>query len=164
MKKIANILTLCITIALLGASGCSTTHQPNSSAPSASQSPPARAPGSNAQTDSDTLQGTWKGRELTGNNDGPCYLIVSGKNFEFRGANKHEWYKGTFTLREDANPKQLLGSITECPDPKYNGKTSNAIYRLESGTLTLTANEPGSSGVPSSFEASDARRFVFKGQ
>jgi uncharacterized protein (TIGR03067 family) len=123
------------------ASGCSTPHK----------------------SDSATIQGTWKGRELTPNAsaEGPCYLTISGQTLHFIGANTNEWYQGTFTLREDANPKEMIAVITECPAPNYVGRTSHAIYRLENATLTITGNEPGAPNVPAAFDAPGARQLVF---
>src|SRR5262249_26290282 len=108
------------------------------------------------------LQGTWTGKELTSDSDAPCGLLVSGANFEFHGVDTNEWYKGTFTLHEDSSPKTLVASITQCPVDKYVGKTDFAIYRLGNGTLTHTAREPGNPDVPTSFDAPETRRFVFK--
>jgi uncharacterized protein (TIGR03067 family) len=88
--------------------------------------------------------------------------MISGNALEFRGADTNDWSKGTFALREDTNPKQLIGTITECADPKYAGKTVYAIYRVEVGTLTLTGNEPGNPEVPPSFDAPGSRKFVLK--
>ena len=88
--------------------------------------------------------------------------MVSGNTLEFRGADTNEWYKGTFTLRKDQDPKQLVGLITDCPAPKYVGKTVYAIYRIETGTLTLTGNEPGNPDVPKNFDAPGSRKFVLK--
>lgn len=99
---------------------------------------------------------------MTADSDDPCHLTVSGQNFEFRGGDPNEWYKGTFTLRENSNPKVLVAAITECPVDKYIGKTDYAIYRLENGTLTLTAYEPGNPEAPSTFDAPETRRFTFK--
>jgi uncharacterized protein (TIGR03067 family) len=113
------------------------------------------------KSDSTALQGTWKGQE-TGRSDGMCSLTISGNKLEFRGADPREWYKGTFTLREDTNPKQLVGAIGDCPAPEYVGKTVYAIYRIEAGTLTLTGNEPGDPQVPANFEARGARTFTLK--
>jgi uncharacterized protein (TIGR03067 family) len=140
MKRTTGILSLVSIAVLLGASGCSTLHK----------------------SDSATLQGTWKGQEIGAGTEGECALVISGKGLEFRGANPNDWYKGTFSLREDVNPKQVLFSITECPAPRYNGKTTCALYRIENGTLTFAANEPGSPEAPSSFDAPDTRRFVLK--
>jgi hypothetical protein len=56
----------------------------------------------------------------------------------------------------------LVAAITDCPVEKYVGKTDLAIYRLENGTLTLTAREPGNPDVPAGFDAPETRRFVFK--
>ena len=141
MRRI-EILSLVVGVVLLGASGCSTQNK----------------------SDADALQGTWKGQEMGAHTEGTCSLVVSGKDLEFHGANSNEWYKATFTLREDTNPKQLLGTITECPAAKYVGKSSCAIYQLEGGALTLAALGPGNPAVPSSFEAAGVRRFVFKGK
>jgi hypothetical protein len=74
----------------------------------------------------------------------------------------NEWYKATFTLREDMSPKQFVAVITECPAPQYVGKTANAIYRVENGTLTTTGNEPGDPAMPAVFDAPGARLIVFK--
>ena len=140
MKRTAGILSLVSIALLLGASGCSTLHK----------------------SDSATLQGTWKGQEVGITTEGECSIIVSGNNLEFRGVNPNEWYKGTFSLREDVNPKQVVFSITECPAPKYNDKTSYALYQIENGSLTFAANEPGSPEPPASLDAPGTRRFVLK--
>jgi uncharacterized protein (TIGR03067 family) len=113
-------------------------------------------------SDSAALQGTWTGKELSADSDDACRLVVSGQNFEFHGPDPNEWYKGTFTLREGSDPKVMVAAITECPVEKYIGKTDFAIYRLENGTLTLTAREPGNPDVPAGFDAPESRRFVFK--
>jgi uncharacterized protein (TIGR03067 family) len=81
---------------------------------------------------------------------------------EFHGAYANDWLKGTFTLREDTNPKQFVGVVTECAGPEYVGRNCYAIYKLEDGTLTVAGNEPGVSGFPSAFDASGSRQFVFK--
>ena len=138
MRRTTGILSLVSIAVLLGASGCSPL----------------------GKSDSATLQGTWKGQELGASAEGECSVVIAGKNLEFRGVNTNEWYKGTFSLREDVNPKQLAAAITECPSPSYNGKTIYALYRVENGTLTITANAPGSPTAPLSFDARDTRRFV----
>jgi len=115
-------------------------------------------------SDSVALQGTWKGQEAQVNSKGSSSLVLAGANLEFHGADTNEWYKATFTLREDTNPKQLVAVITECPAPQYVGKTANAIYRVEDGTLTITGNEPGNPAMPATFDAPGARRIVLKPQ
>jgi uncharacterized protein (TIGR03067 family) len=167
MKKIKNGNCALICLLLLSASGCSTMQQPPSteathstasnSAPTVSQPEPKEQ-----LSDSAALQGTWAGKELSADSDDACRLVVTGQNFEFHGSDPNEWYKGTFTLRENSNPKVLVAAITECPVEKYIGKTDYAIYRLESDTLRLTAYEPGNPDVPPGFDAPETRRFVFK--
>ena len=80
---------------------------------------------------------------------------------EFHGANTQEWYKATFTLREDTTPNQLEAVVTECPFPQYVGKTAHAIYKIEDGKFTLTGNEPGNPAVPASFDAQGSRQIIF---
>lgn len=167
MKKIKAMECIAAGLLLLSVQGCSTPHQTSttSSKASTAQATPPSAPQSKSSaslSDSAALQGIWSGRELSADSDEPCRLIVSGQNFEFHGPDANEWYKGTFTLREDSNPKVLVASITDCPVDKYIGKTDYAIYRLENGTLTLTAREPGNPDLPSGFDATETRQFVFK--
>ncbi len=140
MKKTAGILSLVSIAVLLGASGCSTLHK----------------------SDAAALQGTWKGREIGANPETPRQLVISGKQLDYRGANPDDWGKGTFTLREDTQPKQLLFLLTDCGPSQYIGKTCCMIYKIEDGTLTAAASEPGDPAAPSSFDAPGARRMVFK--
>ena len=142
MNRIRGLLTFGLVLILVAASGCSKSHN----------------------SDSAVLQGTWKGQEMRANAKGSASLVLSGANLEFHGADTNEWYKATFTLREDANPKQLVAVITECPAPQYVGKTANAIYRVENGTLTITGNEPGNPAMPATFDAPGARRIEFKAE
>lgn len=148
--------------------GCSSGPQTPPTVSQASSSPAVSAPrtvapvvATPAKSDSATLQGKWEGEEI-GNNPGPCYLTVSGKDLEFRAADPNEWYKGTFTLKEDANPRQVVLVVTGCSADQYVGKTALAIYRIEGGTLTISGNEPGNPEAPAAFDSPDSRRFVFK--
>jgi uncharacterized protein (TIGR03067 family) len=133
--------TLMIVLCTVGilASGCSKSHTPDSS----------------------TLHGTWSGQEVGAKAQGSPSLTFEGTTLEFHGANPQEWYKATFTLREDTTPKQLDAVVTDCPVPKYVGKTAHAIYKIEDGQLTLTGNEPDNPAVPTSFDAQGARQIVF---
>jgi uncharacterized protein (TIGR03067 family) len=143
--KSTPMFALCSACILL--SGCSQSHTPDSAA---TQKP-----------DSVVLQGTWTGQEVGAPTQGSPSLAFHGTNLEFHGANPQEWYKGSFTLREDTTPKQLEAVITDCPAPQYVGKTAHAIYKLEGGKLTLTGNEPGNPAVPASFNARGTREIVF---
>jgi uncharacterized protein (TIGR03067 family) len=131
-----------IVVVLLGVSGCSAVHK----------------------SDSARLQGTWKGDEVGASAKGECSLVISGAHWEFRGGDTNEWFKGNFVLGEDANPKQMILTITECPASQYIGKISYALYRLENDTVTVAANEPGSTTAPLSFDAAGNRQFVLKKQ
>ena len=111
--------------------------------------------------DSVALQGTWSGQEVGAKTQGSPSLVLDGTKLEYHGANPQEWYKATYTLREDTTPKQLDVVVTDCPFAQYVGKTAHAIYKIEGGKLTLTGNEPGNPAVPASFDTQGARQIVF---
>ncbi|HXR47388.1 MAG TPA: hypothetical protein VN784_08090 [Candidatus Limnocylindrales bacterium] len=142
MNRTVDMLVLISVVVLLGATGCSALHK----------------------SDSARLQGTWKGDEVGASMKGECSLVVSRAHWEFRGGDTNEWYKGDFSLREDASPKQIVLSISECSAPRFIGKTSYGLYRFENDTVTLAVNKPGSSEAPLNFEAPGTRQFVLKKQ
>jgi uncharacterized protein (TIGR03067 family) len=135
MKITTTILGLVCTITLLTVFGCS-----------------------KAKQDSAVLQGTWQGQE----NGGASSIVLTGNNLEFHGADAKEWYKGTFTVRDDVSPKQMIIVITDCPFPQYVGKTANAIYTIENGTWTIAGNEPGNPAFPAGLHAKGVRTIAFK--
>ena len=135
------LLTVLCGVAIL-ASGCSTLRK----------------------SDADTLQGRWSGREIGATPETPRTLAFYDGHFDYRGAHPEDWGKGTFTLLEDTQPKQLIVTLTECGPVQYIGKTSYMIYKIEDDTLTAAANEPGNPAAPSSFDAPGARQMVFKRQ
>ena len=114
------------------------------------------------KSDSASLQGTWNGREIGATPETPRRLVFAGNQFDYRGANADDWGKGTFTLQADTRPKQLLLTLTECGPTQYIGKTCCMIYKLEDGTLTAAANEPGNPVAPPNFDSPGARHMVFK--
>jgi uncharacterized protein (TIGR03067 family) len=114
--------------------------------------------------DAAKLQAAWKGRDGPGQNAGQASLIITDTNVEFHGANPAEWYKATYTLHEDTNPKQLVAVITECPFPQYVGKTANAIYKLDGNTLTIGSLDPGNPKSPTSFTDAGMRTITFTRQ
>lgn len=116
---------------------------------------------SDSKAGAESLQGSWKGKELSGDSDGAVTLKVDGNHFEFHGADQNEWYKGTFTLRDNTDPRQFLALIAECASPDYVGKTSKAIFRIKDGKLMLAARAPGSDEAPADFNDSESRKFEF---
>jgi uncharacterized protein (TIGR03067 family) len=139
MKQITNLFGTGLVAMLIAASGCSPSHQP----------------------DSVTLQGTWKGQQADADAGDSPSIVFTGTNLEFR-ASTNEWYKATFTLHEDTNPRQLVVVITDCPFSQFVGKSANAIYRIENGTLTIAGNAPGNPAVPAAFDMPGARQLTFK--
>jgi uncharacterized protein (TIGR03067 family) len=161
MKTLSQALVLSLLgCSLLCLMGCSTARQSKAS-PAEPVAAAVHTESSASTADEGALQGKWQGKEVGSDSDKPCYFVVSGKTFEFHGSDPREWYKGTFSLREDTTPKQLVGLVTECPAPRYIGKASMAIYRLGSGKLTLAAFRPGTPDAPADFTAPEARCFEF---
>ena len=113
--------------------------------------------------DAALLQGKWEGTEVGREANGTCTLTVSGDTMHFQGWNKDEWYKATFKLPAETNPKQLTGTITDCPRPEMVGKTSTGIFKIEDGKFTLAGCKPGTGESPKNFDADQSVRvFVFK--
>ena len=148
-------ILLPLSLAVILAAGCST--------PSTSTSAPATKESSvTPKANPTAFQGAWKGREVTADHEGPASLTVTGQALEFHGADPSDWVKGTYTLREDTAPKQLIGTVTECDSADVIGKKVYAIYKIENCTLTITGNGPGDPNFPTAFDASGSRQFVFK--
>jgi len=149
------MILLSLSIAAIFATGCSTTSQSSCCDPASASSPPPK-PKLTA------IEGSWTGQEVTPGREGPASLLVSGRTLEFHGAASDDWLKGTFTLHEETNPKQLTGAIIECPAQDYVGKNFYAIYKIEGDTLTVAGNEPGNTNIPTLFDDPGARQIVFK--
>jgi uncharacterized protein (TIGR03067 family) len=122
----------------------------------ASQAP---APAKSAPT---AFEGSWHGHDVTPGHESPASITFSGQTLEFHGGDADDWAKGTFTLHEDATPKQFVGVVTDCAAPENIGKKACAIYKIENGTLTLTGSPLGSSDFPPAFDAPECRQLVFK--
>jgi uncharacterized protein (TIGR03067 family) len=152
MKK---IFLVSLSVAAMFAWGCST---PSDSKP-AGAAPESAAPANNSAS---AFDGLWKGREVTPGREGPASLTIAGQALEFHGANSDDWLKGTFTVRDDATPKQFIGTVTDCGGPEYIGKKCYAIYKVEGNTMTIAGYEPGVMDFPAAFDAAGARQFVFK--
>jgi RNA polymerase sigma factor (sigma-70 family) len=124
------------------------------------QSPQTSAP---KNADIAALQGSWTGPEIGAANQGKAILIVTGTNLEFHGADTNEWYKASFVLHENLNPKQLIAVVTACPAPQFVGQTANAIYQFEASAFRLAGNEPGDPTMPLAINnAPNARVFLFQ--
>jgi uncharacterized protein (TIGR03067 family) len=108
------------------------------------------------------LQGNWSGKEADTRHIGSPTMVVQGTNLEVYEADTNIWYKANVVLDETKTPKQMLLLITDSPLSQYVGKRANAIYQLQDGALTITANEPGNPSMPANFTSADARTVVFK--
>jgi uncharacterized protein (TIGR03067 family) len=110
------------------------------------------------------LQGSWSGHELDAAPGSPRHLVISGTQLDYHGSDPDDWGRGTFILREDTDPKQLLLTLSDCGPTQYVGKACCVIYKIESGTLTMAGSEPGNPTPPTSFQDSSARRMIFKNE
>jgi uncharacterized protein (TIGR03067 family) len=167
IKGIVNIISKTLLVSLmtilLAAIGCSKADKADSTAQQKPESTAQEKPDTAPKSDLAALQKSWRGEEQGQPAGQTNSLVLSGNNLEFH-ANSQEWYKGTFTLHEDTNPKQMIVTITDCPAPQYVGKIANAIYRIENGTLIIAGNEPGNPVVPASFDAPGTRLLKFDAQ
>lgn len=111
------------------------------------------------KTETAELEGKWRGHEA--GESGTSSLVLQGSKLEYHGADTNEWYKANIAYY-DTTPKQAVVTITDCPFPQFVGATSYTIYQIQDGTLTITGNEPGFPAAPTSFDASGARKMVFK--
>jgi uncharacterized protein (TIGR03067 family) len=118
----------------------------------------ARQPAEKPQS----LQGKWEGAEAGREADGKCVMTINADSIHFQGANQNEWYKATFVLPIGTTPQQLVGKITDCPQPDFVGKSACAIFKIEDGKLTLVGHKPGDPDAPKSFEGdASSRTFIF---
>ena len=72
----------------------------------------------------------------------PNEMVLSGEN---------EWYKGTFSINTQTDPKQLDHLLTDCFINEGIGLTVLAIYKIENNSMTFAGNEPGETSRPDSF-------------
>lgn len=93
------------------------------------------------------LEGKWVGIPQIGN----WVCEFSGAQFSITSPDPNMWYKGTFAIKTDKDPKQIDLLLKEMPIPQYVGKTSLGIYKIEGNNLTLALNEPGNPNRPESF-------------
>jgi len=133
-------------------------------------SKPQTAPAQNAVSQSAAtdkgnatrLEGKWSGVEITHDNEGPVTLTFTGDTMEYHGHESSDWVKGTFSVRENTNPKQFIGIITGAESPDAIGKKVYAIYKIDDGTLTISGSSPGESDFPAEFDSEGTREFVLK--
>lgn len=108
------------------------------------------------------LEGRWIGFEPA-RPEARCVLIITGSQFDYRGALSNDWCRGTFVLNEQAEPRQLDLTLQEIAAPGYVGKVSLAIYELQADELKVAAAEPGTPSRPASLAGGPGVRvFSFK--
>jgi uncharacterized protein (TIGR03435 family) len=106
------------------------------------------------QGDLAAIQASWEGQEIVHSTEDSASLVFSGTNMEFRSLDySFDCYKGTFSLREDTNPKQLIAVVTESLTTRDVGQTVHAIYQMKDGVLKVTAYNPGFPNPPAAFDA-----------
>jgi len=104
------------------------------------------------------LQGYWEGEGAGGR----CSITITGNSLHYRAGTN--WWKTTFTLPADTDPRQLHATIKESSPPTNGiGQVVFAIFKIEDGTLTL-AEVDGSDEPPQTFSSASSRYVVKKVQ
>ena len=111
--------------------------------------------------DARDFEGTWVGHDLAPDDKGETSLVIHGSTLEFHEADTNDWLKVKFELY-DTTPKQIIGSVTECPNQDLVGMFVCAIYEMKDGELTMSGYMPGTPAVPTKLEAPGARKITFK--
>src|ERR1051325_1105124 len=96
-----------------------------------------------------SLQGYWQGEGGAGS----ISMNITGTSLNYYARADH-WFKTTFTLPADTDPKQLLATIKDCggESPKPIGEVVASIYKIEDGTLTFASPPSHNAKAPKSFE------------
>jgi uncharacterized protein (TIGR03067 family) len=104
------------------------------------------------------LTGTWTGAEDTGE---PYSIVFTDTDWSMTHESGDEWQQGTYTLNDNASPKQLDLYITGASNNQFIAETARFIYKIEGRTLTLTGGQPGDNYRPSDFsEGGTTRTFI----
>jgi len=109
-------------------------------------------------TERQSLQGTWEGFMVDHESDGKITITITGNALHFhRDANF--WFETAITLPADKDPKQFHATIKDCPPSQASsiGEIVRAIYKIESGLLTLATIGDDAEETSKSFESAGTR-------
>ena len=105
------------------------------------------------------LQGYWEGEGA----GGKCSITIEGDSLHYRSAK--DWFKTTFKLPENTEPRQLHATIKDSNPPTNSiGTVVTAIYKIEDGILTISAVDLSEKPSAETFEKPDNRYIVKKVQ
>jgi uncharacterized protein (TIGR03067 family) len=104
------------------------------------------------------LQGYWEGEGA----GGKCSITITGDSLHYRAGSN--WFKTTFTLPENTEPRQLHATIKDTTPTNSIGTVVTAIYKMEDGTLTISAVDLAEKPSAETFEKPDNRYIVRKVQ
>ena len=106
--------------------------------------------------DLNLLQGFWEDTDSSNN----ISITIKGDSLYFY-KQADFWYKATFSLPINTEPKQLSATIGDSVPPTDNSdQVVIAIYKIQDGILTLATNG-GSDAIPASF-ANAASRYELR--
>jgi uncharacterized protein (TIGR03067 family) len=107
------------------------------------------------------LEGTWVGY-ADGTPPADWTLTIQGNQYKLIREESGTWYSGQIKLNNNCVFKKIDFNITNTSMQPHTGKTSLGIYKIEEGTLTIVAGEPGRRMRPLSFrEFENAIVYIF---
>ena len=107
------------------------------------------------------LVGTWTGTEV-GDTTGRLWsFVMTDTRMSIEMVGGPGIYRGTYTVDTSVTPHQVDTEITESQVPSYVGTSALGIYKLEGGTFTLSASEPGNPDRPTGFAPRETDNRVF---
>jgi len=123
---------------------------------------PCRSTAAQTAAELGGLQGYWQG-EGPG---GKCSITITGNSLHYSPPTGHS-FTATFTLPTGTDPQQLRATIIQDNPPPQNSTTNKvvvAVFKIEDGTLTVSAFEDPAKALPKSFEDKQRQFYVLRKQ
>lgn len=113
-------------------------------------------------SDIELLQGSWNGVYTGDSSRQQITLTVTNNNLHFH-QDEDYWFKTTFKLLPDEEPKQFHATINESADGISDGEIVGSIFRIENEMLTLAVYDLESFNPDKSISDYPSRYVFYKG-